>query len=215
MPLQNDFLTFSAASGANVLSQAAYAAASATATGFVTGTASSAAANKTLRQASLMAAMIAHFIVDKAIQPVIDDGTTATIEANFIAAILAVAETMDITIPDVDGLVAALAGKLDTTANAVSASKLATARNIAMSGVVGGAFNFDGSTNVSFTTYFGSSPNLPGIPTAATATAGTNNTQLATTAFVQAAIAAALASYLPKNNPTFTGTMTGPLYNKA
>ncbi len=32
--------------------------------------------------------------------------------------------------------------------------------------------------------------------------------------YVQAAIDAALANYLPKNNPTFTGTMTGPAYNE-
>lgn len=152
MPLQNDFLTFSAAPGANVLTQSAYAAATTTATGYQTGTASSAAANKTLRQCSLIAAMIAQFIVDKAVQPVIDDGTTATIEANFVAAILAVAQTINITIPDVDGLTAALAGKLDATANAVSASKLATPRNISLNGVVVGAVNFDGSGNVAITT---------------------------------------------------------------
>jgi hypothetical protein len=152
MPLQNDFLPFAAATGANVLSQSDYAEASDTATGFVTGTASSAAANKTLRQCSLMAAMIAKFIVDKAAQPVVDDGTTTTIETNFIAAILAVAETMDITIPDVEGLVTALAGKLDATANAASASKLLTARNISLNGVVVGAVNFDGSGNVAITT---------------------------------------------------------------
>jgi len=58
------------------------------------------------------------------------------------------------------------------------------------------------------------SPALTGTPTAPTAVAGTSTTQLATTAFVQAAIAAALANYLPKNNPTFTGTMTGPAYNE-
>ncbi len=58
------------------------------------------------------------------------------------------------------------------------------------------------------------SPQLTGTPIAPTAAPGTNTTQLATTEFVQAAIAAALASYLPKNNPTFTGTMTGPNYNK-
>lgn len=152
MPLQNDFLKFAADPSANVLTQAAYAAAGTTATGVATGTASSAAANKTWRQASIMAAMIAQFIVDKAVQPVIDDGTTTTIEANFIAAILAVAQTMSITIPNVSGLVSALAGKLDTTGNAVSASKLATARNISLNGVVVGAVNFDGSGNVSITT---------------------------------------------------------------
>lgn len=152
MALQNDFLPFAASAGANVMTQTAYAAAATTATGVVSGTASSAAANKTWRQASLMAAMIAKFIVDKAAQPVVDDGTTATIEANFIAAILAVAETMEITIPDVTGLSSALSGKLGSTQNAVSASKLATARNISLNGVVVGAVNFDGSGNVSITT---------------------------------------------------------------
>ena len=152
MALQNDFLTFSAATGANVVDQATYAGASTTATGYVSGTASSAAVNKTLRQCSLIAAVVAKFIVDKAVQPAIDDGTTATLEANFIAAILAVAETMDITIPMVDGLSSALSGKLGSTQNAVSASKLATARNIALSGVVSGAVNFDGSGNVTITT---------------------------------------------------------------
>lgn len=58
------------------------------------------------------------------------------------------------------------------------------------------------------------SPTFAGVPKAPTASAGTNTTQLATTAFVQAAIAAALQAYLPKNNPTFTGTMTGPAYNE-
>lgn len=152
MPLQNDFLKFAADPAANVLTQDAYASAGTTATGVATGTASSAAANKTWRQASIMAAMIAQFIVDKAVQPVIDDGTTTTIEANFIAAILAVAETMDITISDVDGLVTALDGKLSTTGTAVAALKLATARNISLNGVVVGAVNFDGSGNVSITT---------------------------------------------------------------
>lgn len=58
------------------------------------------------------------------------------------------------------------------------------------------------------------SPALSGAPTAPTAGPGTNTTQIASTAFVQAAIAAALANYLPKHNPTFTGTMTGPSYNE-
>ena len=58
------------------------------------------------------------------------------------------------------------------------------------------------------------SPAFIGVPTAPTAEPVTNSTQLATTAFVKAAIAAELANYLPKNNPTFTGVMTGPAYNE-
>lgn len=62
------------------------------------------------------------------------------------------------------------------------------------------------------------SPTFTGTPAAPTPGAGNSTTQLATTEFVQAAInaalATALANYLPKNNPTFTGVMTGPSYNK-
>jgi hypothetical protein len=50
------------------------------------------------------------------------------------------------------------------------------------------------------------SPAFTGTPTAPTATAGTNTTQLATTAFVQAAV----GSYAPLASPAFTGTPTAP-----
>ena len=63
---------------------------------------------------------------------------------------------------------------------------------------------FDG-TNWTFSGGI-SSPSLIGVPTAPTASAGTNTTQIATTAFVTAAdnLKANLA------NPTFTGTVTVP-----
>jgi Concanavalin A-like lectin/glucanases superfamily len=54
---------------------------------------------------------------------------------------------------------------------------------------------------------------LTGTPTAPTATAGTNTTQLATTAFVGAAITASapnLSSYAPLASPALTGTPTAP-----
>ena len=55
------------------------------------------------------------------------------------------------------------------------------------------------------------SPALTGTPTAPTATpATTNTTQIATTAFVQAALTAALAIYAKLASPTFTGTPTAP-----
>jgi len=47
------------------------------------------------------------------------------------------------------------------------------------------------------------SPSFSGTPTAPTATAGTSNTQIATTAFVT-------AGFAPVNNPTFLGTVTIP-----
>ena len=59
-------------------------------------------------------------------------------------------------------------------------------------------------------------PAFGGTPTAATASAGTNTTQLATTAFVQTAVnpmltkAVAATTYAPINNPGLTGTPTAP-----
>lgn len=54
------------------------------------------------------------------------------------------------------------------------------------------------------------SPNLTGTPTTPTASATTNNTQIASTAMVQAAITAALTAYAPKASPTLTGTPAAP-----
>ncbi len=53
------------------------------------------------------------------------------------------------TIADITGLQTALDGKLGINANAVSASKLLTARSIAASGDATWSVNFDGSANVS------------------------------------------------------------------
>ena len=52
------------------------------------------------------------------------------------------------------------------------------------------------------------SPALTGTPTVPTATAGTNTTQAASTAFVA-------ASFAPIANPTFTGTATAPTFSGA
>lgn len=57
-------------------------------------------------------------------------------------------------------LKAAVDGKLASTANAVSASKLATARTITVSGAVTGSTSFDGSGNVTITTTATSDPVL-------------------------------------------------------
>lgn len=117
------------------------------------------------------------------------------------------------------------------TGNASTATKLATARNITLSGDVTGTADFDGSAGVSITTTVAddshlhaftnltskpttvsgygitdaytktesdaasslkanlASPTLTGTPKAPTASVGTNTTQLATTAFVNAEIA--------------------------
>jgi hypothetical protein len=53
------------------------------------------------------------------------------------------------------------------------------------------------------------SPALTGAPTAPTAAPGTNNTQIATTAFVTAATGG-ITGFAPINSPAFTGTPTAP-----
>lgn len=84
--------------------------------------------------------------------------------------------------------------ELSAAGTADTATKLATARTIALTGAVAGTTTFDGSANVSITTTSTTlaplaSPTFTGVPAAPTAAAGTNTAQLATTAFVQAALA--------------------------
>ena len=98
------------------------------------------------------------------------------------------------------------------TGNAATATKLATARTISLTGGVTGSTTFDGGGNVSITTTVAdnshahtianvtglqdalnakaslASPAFTGTPTAPTAPSGTNNNQIATTAFVQNAL---------------------------
>jgi microcystin-dependent protein len=54
------------------------------------------------------------------------------------------------------------------------------------------------------------SPAFTGVPTAPTAAGGTNTTQLATTAFVNAEIASDTAGLAPLASPTFTGVPAAP-----
>jgi hypothetical protein len=120
------------------------------------------------------------------------------------------------------GLQTALDTKLDATATAAAATKFATARAFSLSGVVStsAGVNFDGTGNVNLVTTMtdgalsiaktaglqgaldakadAANAALTGTPTAPTAVVGTNTTQLATTAFVQAEIA--------NDAPSKTGT---------
>ncbi|KVN30691.1 hypothetical protein WJ63_07875 [Burkholderia pyrrocinia] len=83
----NDFLAFGGGGAANVIDQATYAALVARLTGFQSGAAQSGQLNKVWRQSSIMAAVVAQFAADYSGQNSTDDGTTATLEANLIAAI--------------------------------------------------------------------------------------------------------------------------------
>lgn len=110
--------------------------------------------------------------------------------------------------------------------NAFTADKLTTARNIDLTGTVTGTVSFDGSGNVSMATSVGSSlqtsldlkaplasPTFTGVPTAPTAAALTNTTQVASTAFVDAArvvLVAVDALKAPLASPALTGVPTAP-----
>lgn len=84
----NDFLPFAVGGSANVITQSAYAAlTSVTQNGFSAGIAQSNQLNKVWRQSSIMSAVLAQFIVDQSGQNAVDDGTTATLEANLVTAI--------------------------------------------------------------------------------------------------------------------------------
>lgn len=85
----NDFLPFGTAVGANVMSQADYLSLVARSNGFASGTAASAQLNKAWRQSSIIASVLAQFIVDQSGLSAIDDGTTAALEANLLTAIRA------------------------------------------------------------------------------------------------------------------------------
>jgi hypothetical protein len=90
MPGTNDFQIFAGAGGANVITQAQYLALAAKATGFQSGIATSAQLNKVWRQSSIMSAMLGQFIADNANVNAVDDGSLATLEANFTLAVQAI-----------------------------------------------------------------------------------------------------------------------------
>ncbi|MBW3341311.1 glycine-rich domain-containing protein [Klebsiella pneumoniae] len=78
----NDFKAFATGNSANVISQADYLALAALASGFSSGKASSAQVNKAIRQATVMANVLAQFIADSANVDVLDNGNTAAILSN-------------------------------------------------------------------------------------------------------------------------------------
>ena len=84
----NDFKAFACGAGANVISQSDYVAnAALIANGFESGIAFSDELNKVWRQSSIISTMIASYIQQATGLDVIDDGTIATIQANFSTAL--------------------------------------------------------------------------------------------------------------------------------
>jgi hypothetical protein len=118
-----------------------------------------------MRQATIMASVIAQFIVQQLGVAVIDDGTTATILTNFKNALLS--------------FLAPLASPAFTgTPTAPTPTAGDNSTKLATTGFIQAALAFVAPK---------ASPTFTGIPAAPTAVAGTNNNQLATTAFVYGA----------------------------
>lgn len=86
--MSNDFIPFAVGGSANVTPQATYAAnTTLTQSGFQSGLAKSPDLNKVWRQSSIMSAVVAQFVVNQTGQNAVDDGTTATLIANLLAAV--------------------------------------------------------------------------------------------------------------------------------
>jgi hypothetical protein len=90
----NDIKAFATGVGANVLSQAEYAALTTLlANGFQAGIAKSQELNKVWRQSSFIAASFAKFIVDQAGVDVLDDGDVAGLTTKFVTALTALVQS--------------------------------------------------------------------------------------------------------------------------
>lgn len=84
----SDFLPLAVGAGANVETQAAYAAeTSLLENGFQAGVAPSAKFNKALRQATIMASVLAKWMADNSGNNSVDDGTLTTLIANLTLAV--------------------------------------------------------------------------------------------------------------------------------
>jgi hypothetical protein len=96
--------------------------------------------------------------------------------------------------------------QLATTAFVEAAVSSATSNAVSSFNTRTGAVTLEGSDIASAGGALLASPAFTGVPTAPTPTAGTNNTDLATTAFV----GTALTSYAPLASPALTGAPTAP-----
>jgi hypothetical protein len=149
---ENDFLTFAGDPSANVITQGTYAGSSVQEDGFVSGIAPSATVNKPIRQAALIAAMIADFVVTVGNLPMVDGGTASlpTLLANFIASLQALGRAK---LAANANLYVATTGS-DTTGNGTSGAPWATLQK-AWSYIIGSVDlnGFNVTVNVANGTY--------------------------------------------------------------
>lgn len=147
MPASTDFLPFATGAGANVVSQALYAADTAVPNGFSSGIASSAKFNKVFRQASFVAAGIATWMANTLNTNIADDGDLNAFVANLAAAVKAAGASGNFIVDT--GTVNALAGT-STPAPAALTAGTQVAIQVANTNTGAVTFNYAslGSKNV-------------------------------------------------------------------
>jgi len=141
MPASTDFLPFATGAGANVVSQAIYAADTAVANGFTSGIASSAKFNKVFRQASFVAAGVATWMATALNINIADDGDLSNFVANLGLAVRAAASGGNF-IADT-GAVNALAGTSSPAPTALAAG-MQVAIQVANTNTGAVTFNYAG-----------------------------------------------------------------------
>ncbi|WP_354690898.1 hypothetical protein [Phytobacter sp. RSE-02] len=230
----NNFKPFATGTGANVTPQADYEALTALATGFQSGKASSAQVNKAIRQSTFIAAGVAQFILNKLSIDVLDDGDLLGFVTDFDNALNYSPtftgdpraptpapgdnDTSIATTAFVQAVATALLGGAPTNLNTLKKLADAIGDDPAYYQNVNAALNLKANL---------ASPALTGTPTAPTAAAGTNTTQIATTQFIQSIITALLdgapttLNTLNKlasaigNDPTYSANVNAALATKA
>ncbi|GEM_PF-5959007 len=190
----NQFKAFASGGSANVTSQADWEALPAILDGFQSGKASSAQVNKALRQATFIAAALAQYISDKNSADVLDDGDIAAFTASLSSALGKDYQALNANLTALAGLT----GAADRLPYFSAAGVMALA-NLTLAGR-----SLISQTNAnSMLTYLGAaalaSPTFTGDPKAPTPAVGDNDTSIATTAFVNTALAS-LSGYLRSSN---------------
>lgn len=179
----NQFKAFATAESANVTSQDEWEELPALLSGFQSGKASAAQVNKALRQATFVAAALAQYISDKNNADVLDDGDIAA----FITSLSSALGKDFQPLSDNLTALAALTGDADRMPYFTGANEfaLATLSSVGRS-IIGKATTSEVLAAIAGAPL--ASPTFTGEPKAPTPEAGDNDTSIATTAFVTAAI---------------------------
>jgi len=179
--MANDFLPFSTSGTANVYTNAEYTADTDHTNGNQPGIAKSKLVNKALRQCSIISTVVAQYIADITGTNAVDDGTTTTLLTNLKTATNVAynthAATSKVTPVDADEIPI-----VDSAAS--NGLKKITFANLA-------TYFTSLFAPIDSPTFTGT-PSLPTGTIAVTQPAGTNTTQVATTAFVKTEIPNAL-----------------------